>query len=166
MLLRLRRAAARVLGAAAITAGHGRPVRRPRAGFSGARRWRRTIDTRSAPADTWSRVCRVAGYGCPLPAPSEPCVLLSTHTAQASTKASCDTRLHHCIFGVLLISCHFSRLKRSGGFLELVRRDRSSGFAGEGSSGQLQHVVDGVECLELRRTKQAQEDGVGFCSLH
>ena len=50
--LRLRRAAAPVLGAAAIKAGHGRPVRRPRAGFSGARRWRRTIDTRSAPAST------------------------------------------------------------------------------------------------------------------
>ena len=61
--------------------------------------------------------------------------------------------------------CHFSRLKRSGSFFDLLRRDHISGFAGEGSSGQLQQVLDGVESLELRRTKQAQEDGVGFRSL-
>ncbi len=41
--------------------------------------------------------CRVAGRGCPRPAPSEPCMGLSVHTAQASTKASCDTR-RHCYF--------------------------------------------------------------------
>jgi hypothetical protein len=40
----------------------------------------------------------VAGRGCLRPAPSEPCMGLSIHTAQASTKASFDTRLHHCVF--------------------------------------------------------------------
>ena len=42
--------------------------------------------------------CRVAGRGCPRPAPSEPCMGLSIHTAQASTKASFDTRYHNYIF--------------------------------------------------------------------
>ena len=38
--------------------------------------------------------CRIAGRSCPRPASQEPCMRLSTHTAQASTKASFDTRLH------------------------------------------------------------------------
>jgi hypothetical protein len=48
--------------------------------------------------------CRVAGRGHPRPAPSEPCMGLSIHTAQASAKASFDTRFHNCISGVLRIS--------------------------------------------------------------
>jgi hypothetical protein len=42
-------------------------------------------------------VRRVAERGYPRPAPSEPYVGLSIHTAQASTKASFDTRFHNCI---------------------------------------------------------------------
>jgi len=48
--------------------------------------------------------CRVAGRGHPRPAPSEPCMGLSIHTAQASAKASFDTRFHNCISGRLMIS--------------------------------------------------------------
>ncbi len=48
--------------------------------------------------------CRVAGRGHPRPAPSEPCMGLSIHTAQASAKASFDTRFHNCISGKLMIS--------------------------------------------------------------
>ena len=48
------------------------------------------------------RRSRVAGRGCPRPAPSEPCMGLSIHTAQASAKASYDTRLHNCICGVIM----------------------------------------------------------------
>ena len=46
---------------------------------------------------------RVAERGYPHPAPSEPCMGLSIHTAQASTKASFDTRLHHCVLGLILM---------------------------------------------------------------
>jgi hypothetical protein len=38
---------------------------------------------------------RVAERGYPRPAPSEPYVGLSIHTAQASTKTSLDTRFHN-----------------------------------------------------------------------
>jgi hypothetical protein len=48
--------------------------------------------------------CRVARRGHPRPAPSEPCMGLSIHTAQASAKASFDTRLHNGIFGVRIIA--------------------------------------------------------------
>lgn len=34
----------------------------------------------------------------------EPCVGLSTHVAQAFTKATFDTRFHHCVSGVMLVS--------------------------------------------------------------
>ena len=53
---------------------------------------------------TAERFCRVAGRGHPRPAPSEPCMGLSIHTAQASAKASFDTRFHNCISGRLMIS--------------------------------------------------------------
>ena len=48
--------------------------------------------------------CRVAGRDHPRPAPLEPCMGLSIHTAQASAKASFDTRFHNCISGRLMIS--------------------------------------------------------------
>ena len=47
----------------------------------------------------------------------------------------------------------------------MVRRDCISGFAGEGSLGQLQDVLDGIECLQLCRTEQGEEDGVSFGPL-
>ena len=50
------------------------------------------------------RVARVAGRGYPRPAPSEPCMGLSIHTAQASTKASFDTRLHNCFVDLVNFS--------------------------------------------------------------
>jgi hypothetical protein len=52
---------------------------------------------------TLIRFCRVAGRGYPRPAPSEPCMGFSIHTAQASAKASRDTRFHNGIFGRLMI---------------------------------------------------------------
>ena len=46
-----------------------------------------------------------------------------------------------------------------------VRGDRVGGLAGDGSSEQLQHVLDGVKSLELSRTKQAEQDGVSLGPL-
>jgi hypothetical protein len=45
---------------------------------------------------------------------------------------------------LLGLLCHFSRLKRSGGYLELARGDGVGGFAGDSSAGELQNVLDGV----------------------
>ena len=76
-------------------------------------RWTNGITARSADDETkvsWeisfgssAEDCRVAGRGHPRPAPSEPCMGLSIHTAQASAKASRDTRFHNGIFGRLMI---------------------------------------------------------------
>lgn len=43
---------------------------------------------------------RVAGRGCPRPAPEEPCMGLSIHTARASQKESFDPRLYNFLFGM------------------------------------------------------------------
>ena len=46
--------------------------------------------------------CRVAERGYPRPAPEEPCMGLSIHTARASSKASIDTQLYNFFLGMLL----------------------------------------------------------------
>ena len=65
--------------------------------------------------------CRVAGRGHPRPAPSEPCMGLSIHTAQASAKASRDTRFHNGIFGRLMISTAIGMV-----YLKITRCVRSA----------------------------------------
>src|SRR2546428_2435299 len=71
--------------------------------FLGAGRCRRDF--------LWAR-SRVARRGCPRPAPEEPCMGLSIHTAQASPKASWDTRLHNCVGGVRTISTAIEMVHR------------------------------------------------------
>lgn len=52
---------------------------------------------------------------------------------------------------------------RSSGFLQ---RHRLGGcarlFCGEGAAGELHHVIDGIEFLQLGGAEVAEEDGVGF----
>ena len=61
--MRRRRAAARVLGANAIKAGHAAPVRGPKGKFSGVRPCKRALAAlarAAAAADTWKSVLEIA----------------------------------------------------------------------------------------------------------
>jgi hypothetical protein len=80
--------------------GHGMDAQDPGA----VRRTQSTCIGREISSGSSAGDCRVAGRGHPRPAPSEPCMGLSIHTAQASAKASFDTRFHNCISGRLMIS--------------------------------------------------------------
>ena len=88
--LRLRRAAARAWRAAATNSLPSRSAARGKRAILGTRRRRRAIDTGASPADTCGRVCgrleRVARHGCPRPAPEEPSVIVSHHSARAAQR--------------------------------------------------------------------------------
>ena len=81
---------------------------------------------------------RVAGRGCPRPALSEPCVGLSVHTAQAFTKAPCDTRRHSYRHRL-----HSTRLQPAGS-KKRNHSKRSSfwvrGFSGTSGDGRWQQL--------------------------